>query len=202
MGRAISASPDVRLRQVAGTNIRAAADRIVATFQRARPADIANGARWYVDGEGFVDRQAALHDRSREHVAAVVAHLSPRTTWQRNLEGAVNLLSTGRAPGCLGTNISRASAALASDHPLGTLNGPKTQRFARNLLGDREAVTVDVWAARVALGPRADLELVLARKGVYGAVERAYRVAARRLGVDPVTVQATTWIVARNGRAV
>jgi hypothetical protein len=31
-------------------------------------------------------------------------------------------------------------------------------------------------------------------------VEHAYVLAGRRLGVDPVTVQATTWIVARNGR--
>jgi hypothetical protein len=62
-------------------------------------------------------------------------------------------------------------------------------------------VTVDVWAARVAFGPRDDAEQVLSRVGVYDAVERAYQIAAQRLGVDPVTVQATTWIVARGGRA-
>jgi hypothetical protein len=36
---------------------------------------------------------------------------------------------------------------------------------------------------------------------VYPAIEHAYRVAAERVGVDPTTMQATTWVVARNGRA-
>jgi hypothetical protein len=174
----------------------------VNTFRRATPADIAAGARWYADGEAFIERLAAQHGLTRETVGAVVSHLSPRTPWARNVEGAVNLLATGSAPGCMGENVKRARKALASDDPIGTLNGPKTRRFALNLLGDREAVTVDVWAARVALGDRADdYELILDRVGAYDAIEHAYRVAARRLGLDPVTVQATTWIVARNGRA-
>ena len=46
----------------------------------------------------------------------------------------------------------------------------------------------------------ADPEKALSRVGVYDAIEHSYRLAAARLGVDPVTVQATTWIVARNGR--
>ncbi|MEU4155713.1 hypothetical protein [Actinoplanes sp. NPDC026670] len=209
MGKRIASTPDARLREVCGTSTRATADRIVETFRRATPADIVAGAQWYGEGESFIDRQAALHDLDRETVAAVVAHLSPRTTWQRNLEGTVNLLAMGSAPGCIGDNVDRARHALAvsgqGGNPMGTLNGPKTRRFAANLLGDREAVTVDVWAARVAFGPKIgreyDVEKLLAREGVYDAVEHAYKVAAQRLGIDPVTVQATTWIVARNGRA-
>lgn len=201
MSRRVAAEPDARLREGAGTSLRAVVDRIGGSFRRARPADLEAGARWYSDGEAFVDRQAVLHGLSRETVAAVVSHLSPRTRWARTVEGTVSLVATGRAPGCLGANVDRARSALASRYPLGTLNGPKTRRFALNLLGDREAVTVDVWAMRVALGARDDLEQTLARVGVYDAVEHGYRVAARRIGVDPVTVQATTWIVARNGRA-
>jgi hypothetical protein len=62
-------------------------------------------------------------------------------------------------------------------------------------------VTVDVWAVRVALGTRPDAEQCLTRVGVYDALEHCYRLAAQRAGVDPTTMQATTWIVARNGRA-
>ncbi len=184
-----------------GESTRRVADRIVDTWMRATPANIEEGARWYAEGEALIDELAAEHDLTREAVAAVVAHLSPRTTWARNVEGARKLLATGEAPGCLGANIDRALSALDSDDPLATLNGPKTSRFALNLLGDREAVTVDVWAVRVALGDREDAEKVLARAGMYLALEHAYRVAAQRIGADPVTVQATTWIVARNGRA-
>jgi hypothetical protein len=184
-----------------GETTRGVSRRILATWQRASASDVESGARWYGDGERLIDELSAAHGVSRETVAAVVAHLSPRTTWQRNCEGARALLATGEAPGCLSANVERARRAIASADPLGTLNGPKTARFARNLLGDREAVTVDVWAVRVALGERDDAEQVLGRVGVYGAIEEAYRVAARNAGVDPTTIQATTWVVARNGRA-
>ena len=97
--------------------------------------------------------------------------------------------------------MRRARRALESDNPLETFGptAPKTARFARNLLGDRTVVTVDVWALRVALGRHAD-ENALKRAGVYAAIEHAYILAAARLGVDPVTVQATTWVAIR-GRA-
>lgn len=189
-----------RLRTI-GESTRSVSDRIYATWERATPSDIERGARWYGSGEALIDELAALHGLSREHVAAVVAHLSPRTTWLRNTTGARSLLATGEAPGCLGANVARAVTALESADPLATLNGPKTARFALNLLGDRTAVTVDVWAVRVALGGRDDAEQILSRVGMYGAIEYAYQLAARRAGVDPTTMQATTWIVARNGRA-
>jgi hypothetical protein len=184
-----------------GESTRSVADRIVTTWKRATSADLDNGAGWYAEGEKLVDELADEFELTRESVAAVIAHLSPRTTWSRNTQGARALLATGAAPGCLGANVDRARDALESADPLATLNGPKTSRFALNLLGDRDAVTVDVWAVRVALGDRDDLDQVLARVGMYAAIEHAYRTAARRMGVDPTTMQATTWVVARNGRA-
>lgn len=198
-----SLSPNQVLAKRAGTSTRACVDRIVATFKRATAADIEAGATWYGDGETFIRDLAAQTGRDVETVAAVVAHLSPRTTWQRNLYGATMLLTTGTAPTCIASNVDRARRALDSDTPRDTFGkgAPKTRRFMANLLGERDVVTVDVWAARVAFGPRDDAEQVLSRVGVYDAVERAYQIAAQRLGVDPVTVQATTWIVARGGRA-
>jgi hypothetical protein len=185
-----------------GESTRSVADRIVKVWQEATPADVEAGARWYPMASAFIDILAARTGLSREHVAAVVAHLSPRTSWKRNLEGATALLTTGEAPGCIGANIDRARNALASSAPLKTFNGPKTRAFVHNLLGDEECVTVDVWAVRIALGDRGDAEQLLARVGIYAALEYAYQLAARRVGVSPTTVQATTWVVARGGRAV
>jgi hypothetical protein len=175
--------------------------RILATWHRATPADVEAGATWYADAGHHVDTLASLGGISREHAASVISHLSPRTPWSRNVAGAYALVTTGDAPGCLRANVARARAALASDTPFETFGGPKTRRFARNVAGDRAAVTVDVWAVRVALGTRPDAEQCLSRVGVYDALEHAYRLAAQRVGVDPTTMQATTWIVARNGRA-
>lgn len=181
-----------------GETTRGVVDRIMATWGKATDSDKEAGATWYSEGEKIVDQLSAQTGRSRETVAAVIAHLSPRTTWSRNVSGATSFLLTGEAPFCMRANVDRAITAMGSKDPLGTINGPKTQRFARNLLGDSESVTVDVWAARVALGR--DNEHLLERKGIYGALEHCYRLAARRAGVHPTTMQATTWIVARNGR--
>jgi hypothetical protein len=190
-------SPDACLRRV-GTSTRRAVASILATFDRATPSDMEAGATWYADARELA---LALGERGGwgvEHAAAVISHLSPRTTWTRNVAGATALLLAGKqAPGTIGANYQRAMASLQSETPEDSFSGPKTLRFYRNITGDTEAVTVDVWAARVVgLG-----EAALQRQGVYDAVEHAYRLAARKRGVTPATMQATTWVVARNGRA-
>lgn len=194
-------SPTATLRRTSGTTVRACADRIVDTYRRATPEQRAAGARWYGQAGALVDDLASTHGITREHAAAVVAHLSPRTPWARNVSGARRLLADGTAPACLSANVDRARRALESPTPLETFGpgAPKTSRFARNILGETDPVTVDVWAARVALGDRAT-DATLKRVGVYDALEHAYRLAARRLDLAPSEVQATTWIVARNGR--
>lgn len=176
------------------------ARRILATFDRATASDIESGATWYDEAHALaVDLSRYLPGPLKgdvERSAAVIAALSPRTTWTRNVEGATLLLAKGEVlPGLIGRNV--VTACHAADDGFAALTGPKTSAFARNIAGDTEAVTVDVWAARVA---QVD-EKLLTRKGVYAAVAHAYRLAARRRGVAPTTMQATTWVVARNGRA-
>lgn len=174
--------------------------RILRHWHRATASDIESGARWYDEAGVLAASLSRYVDGDVRRAAAVISALSPRTTWARNVAGATALLQSGptaaRATGCMGPNVERAR--IARTHGIESLNGPKTRRFAENIAGDREAVTVDVWAARV-VGIDADRDL--SRVGVYDAVEHAYRLAARRVGVDPATMQATTWIVARNGRA-
>lgn len=195
-------SHDATARKVFGISLETIVRRILRTFDAATSSDLEAGARWY-DEAGDLATMLAPYAGSREHAAVVISHLSPRTSWSRNVAAATALLREGpdaaRQLGAIGDHIDRAMTALDYVRPLESF-GPaalKTRSFARNILGDREAVTVDVWACRVA-----DLdELKLSRKGAYDAVAHAYRLAARRRGVDPATMQATTWVVARNGRA-
>ena len=207
MATALSRKPDDVLRRIGAGGTRATVARILATWEQRDESAVAAGAAWYGDdAETLLSHLVTLGAPTREHAAAVVAHLSPRTSWGRNVSGAVAMVVGGelaaRREGCMGANIARAAAALRSTTPLDTLCGPKTNAFARNLLGDRTAVTVDVWAARIALGTVvSDPETTLSKVGVYAAVAHCFRLAARRAGVDPTTMQATTWIVARNGRA-
>lgn len=207
MGARLSRKPDDVLRRIGAGGTTATVNRILRTWHRQTSADFEAGVRWYgEDAEHFLATLVRLGAPTREHAAAVTSQHSPRTPWARNKDAAVAHIVGGalaaRELGAMGENTARAEIALRSDDPVATIRGPKTSAFARNLLGDREAVTVDVWAARVAFGETSeDPESDLGKVGVYDAVAHCYRLAARRIGVDPTTMQATTWIVARNGRA-
>lgn len=198
-------SHDESARKAFGVSLETIVRRIVRTFDRASASDVESGARWY-DEAGTLASSLADEDWTPAQVACLIAHLSPRTTWARNVATATVMVQDKRDGhnaalrlGAMGALVNRAAQIHDWEDPFDSF-GPaarKTRSFARNIHGDREAVTVDVWAMRVA-----DLdESALSRKGAYDAVAHAYRLAARRRGVDPATMQATTWIVARNGRA-
>lgn len=178
-------------------------NNILAAWHRASDTVREQGAQWYLEQQGEIRLIGARTDTAPETVAAVVAHTSPRMQWVRNLEVAESVIRTGTAVGVMSACRDRALAALNSDDPLSTINGLKTKNFALNLLGSPDAVTVDVWACRVAFGIARGTEVFekyLGRKGAYEAVADCYRIAAARVGVSPSTMQATTWIVLR-GRA-
>jgi hypothetical protein len=197
-------SHDTTARKLFGVTLETIVRRIVRTFDAATPSDLEAGARWY-DEAGELAHDLASDAGSVYHAAAVIAHLSPRTTWARNVSTATALIMHDRAEarrlGAMDALLDRAESVLTyrEGDPFDTFGptAPKTLNFARNISGDREAVTVDVWAMRVV-----DLdESLLGRKGAYDAMAHAYRLAARRRGVDPATMQATTWVVSRGGRA-
>lgn len=172
--------------------------RVLRWFDTASPSQIEEGARWYDEATDLAVSLAPHIDTDEASVAVaaqVIAALSPRTFWSRNVAGAYALIVHDEAlPGLIGRNIEMARRILDGEE--GVLKGPKTRAFAKNVAGDREAVTVDVHAAYAA-GVDEDL---LRRHGVYEAVAHAYRLAARRRGVDPATMQATVWVVARRQR--
>jgi hypothetical protein len=104
------------------------------------------------------------------------------------------------------TTANRATAwRIATGGEL-TLNGPKTSRFARNIMGDMDAATVDVWMMRAAYGerdvPRSSDGIPAAPTGRrYLMIERAIRAAARRCGTTAAQLQAVTWILVRGAAA-
>jgi hypothetical protein len=91
------------------------------------------------------------------------------------------------------THTQRRKAKLIAQchDPLDVLAGPKERAFYRCIMGYSDAVTVDVWAARVAEGHWKSPSITGRR---YERIAAAYRAAARRAGVRPSTIQAATWI--------
>jgi hypothetical protein len=193
---------DQILRKRAGATQATIVARILRSWDKANSSDIEAGARWYDEAGQLASDFATVSGHGRDVCAAVIAHLSPRQSWARNILAARALLVDGEVlPGVMSRETNRAWGAINDGYDdifdSFSPDAHKTRAFCANILGDREAVTVDVWACKVA----GITDLELGRVGVYDAVAHAYRLAARRRGVDPATMQATTWIVARNGRA-
>lgn len=196
---------DNTLRKHYGMTLETTVRRIVRVFDKATPADIEAGASWYPEAGRLAAEFAAQSGRSIECCAAVISHLSPRNQWVRNVLGAHMLLvdKETTAPG-LTTGTEKALDAINRDtlgEPVDeSAFGPKTLRFYWNIMGDHEAVTVDVWALRVAGVKGKDEEKGLDACGRYEAFEHAFRLAAGRRSVENSTMQATTWVVQKGGR--
>lgn len=188
---------DAVLRVKANITTRTVTERIMRVFARATEDDILAGKGWYSEAQGVARELAEEAGMSVTAAAAVIAHLSPRCPWERNITMARELVRTGDTKGLRG-NIGKARRAMVADDPWSTFgNGPKTKAFAANIIGDDHAVTVDVWAARIAGITEEQLGLV----GIYEAVSHAYRLAAKRVGITPAQMQAITWVVIRGSAA-
>lgn len=172
---------------------------ILATFSTATVSQIVDGKKWYPTAT------SALLEYSNvwplEVCAAVCAILSPRNSWKQNLEGVRRIardVSQGRswAPVVAGVRRNVAKAwETANDGDVFRVTGPKVSAFYQNLLGNLQRVTIDVWAARAAGVP--DAEMTHLDRTRYVTLERAYQNVARELGFLPAELQAICWIVQR-----
>jgi hypothetical protein len=183
--------------QKIGLNTAKVSNLIVKAFKQSSPDHVSAGKEWFTKGQNHCSIISDIAGISTEHSAAVISALSPRTTWKRNVMGAYHLVVTGEAPYCMSANVKRAKIALNSPDPISTLKGNKTNRFAKNLAGDYDWATIDVWMLR-ALGMN---DKMLDRAGVYEAIEYCFKLASKRLGVEPAIIQATIWCSIR-GKAV
>lgn len=174
--------------------------RIVRAFRAASAADLAAGLGWYATAWAVAQE---LDPRNPERAAGVIAALSPRCQWSTNIVWARAVLAAADAGApCpnVHTTAMRAQAyrIARGESALAVLNGPKVRAFYANIVGDVDAVTVDVWAVRVATGLTGkDAERMISTPSKYARVAQCYREAARILGVTARETQAATWTAAR-----
>jgi hypothetical protein len=169
--------------------------RLLAHWRRAPAPVKREGAEWYRRARVVAYYQAQRHSQSLATCAGVIAALSPRLSWTRNVRAADEVLAGSERPaGVFRASVRKALAILRGASPLAVLSGPKVRAFYRALMGDEGAAVVDVWVAR-ALGWTRELT-----EGAYRIVERALVLAAARARCSVATLQATVWIAVR-GRA-
>lgn len=171
--------------------------RVLRVYESA-PADLVEaGLAWYDNAHALA---VSLDWRNPRRAAGVLAALSPRTNWQRNVAMAALAYDRGYASGGLGRSCAAANAILAGADPLDVLSGPKVRAFFTLIdnPADPHAVCIDRHAIDVAVGRRlaeSDRSRWFpSRPRPYERIARCYRRAAEELGVPAAGVQAVTWL--------
>jgi len=176
------------------------AREIAARLDRATPAQYESALTWYADAREIAVTIADTLGVSVPAGAGILSALSPRCPWARNVALALDY-AHGREVRTLGDHVAKCDAIVALDRagsdPLAVFGdtSPKTGPFARNIAGDLDSVTVDIWALRAAgISDRAAPTTVQGRE-----IRAAYARVARDRGLSPAVGQALAWIVERGG---
>lgn len=159
------------------------------------------GLSWYSDALSMC---RTWRPRDTEYAVAVVATLSPRCPWPRNIELASRYLR-GLPIRVMGVTHKKLDRLRGERHPFPSLTGLKVRGFYGAILsgGQGEDVCVDRHAYSIYLGrTSSDKETnILQRPVEYDRVATAYREAARNFGVTPPQCQAITWVWWRDNKA-
>lgn len=170
-------------------------DRLLAIFATAGSDALEAGGLWYPTAEDVVRSLAHEHGVSTPRVAGIVAVLSPQQRWRYNIRSARAILQGEPwAVGGYHANRDKAQRLMDGEPVLDVVGGSKVTSFWANLYGSREAVTVDVWAQRAALGHNHPHQPKGAR---YRRLVKAYRAAAGMAGLPPREFQAIIWLATR-----
>jgi hypothetical protein len=197
------------------------ATQILKVFRQATIEERTNGRDWYGRArrlaEGLVARYGVQHrtdsadtyEDAVKRAAAVIAVLSPRLNWNKNVELAEQVYTdafmmrtiyaerpddyrgerqklTNTFPGLKGNGDKAYRILIDGEDPEDVVSGPKVTAFWRTIVdpSDPRAVVVDRHALDVAKGTVLDDRqrgIILGRKGAYEELSALYRRAAKQL---------------------
>lgn len=161
-----------------------------------------NGYHWYGNAHDIVNIISARSGLSIERVCAIVAVLSPRNKWSKNIADAIAVIFDDDDHGfsTYGRNVDKAYAILNGEPIVNHLKGQKVTRFYKLLLNpfDGHTVCIDTWSLMAALGfDVGDKRLNSFTPNNYALIATAYRNVAKRHKLLPCQAQAIIWVVIR-----
>jgi hypothetical protein len=159
------------------------------SFQRyyldAAPITRIEGTNWYPAALRICKAYARKYKRPLKQVVALLAVLSQRQTWQRNIELLENTLES-KHPNTLLSVAEKCYKLLAGQAPETVIKGPKITAFYHAIRGNEESVVIDSWMLKA-----------IGRKSVtqkqYNQVAQILRQEAESVGVPATTYQAIVW---------
>lgn len=181
-------------------------DNISAILDRATDKEWSAGLYWYHEANAL---SWELDHIRNERAAGVIAALSPRLRWDKNVDYARRAYSlkgyditpeTLSYIPTLNNSRTKALAMVNGALPRDVLGkGLKTNAFFDNIFRpwDSKRVTVDKHAFDIANGKRTGYATVITDKA-YRIVENAYVETAYAYSIAPLQAQAIAWVVWRN----
>lgn len=182
---------------------------VLAVYTLANAADRAEGMGWYERAKDLAVAICRQYPVSMYQAVGVIAALSPRNKWERNVADAENLIrvfcidpeSVDSVKVCtFGRNKAKAIAILNlaafpdGDDVRAILSGPKLIEFFNCIINEKDDVCIDghaysVWAGdRITLANVPSIGIKLRRE-----IKAAYREASYEYGITPAQMQAVTW---------
>lgn len=168
---------------------------ILRTYARATDADIANGVSWYPLA---FELASDMSPSNPLQAAGVIAILSARTPWVRNVYLASSLFANGVLPS--GHPFADHATRMHAGEPaLSVLKGQKTRAFAQTIAGAgvHDVTTIDAHAFDIADGKVWGKARPNIGKGVYRDMDEAYHIAADITLWSNTELQAITWVTHR-----
>ena len=188
-------------------------DNIRAIYQLATGTEKVNGSSWYSIAHCVALDLADRYEVTECQAIGVIAALSPRNKWERNVQDAEALIaafvSAGPSQAILTkvctftTNKAKAIRILQTVDPTADevrdlLSGPKLKEFFSCILGHRDEVCIDGHAYCIWAGQRTGLKDVPAiGVKLRRQIKADYVAAAKDLNIPPATLQAVTWVTWR-----
>ena len=187
-------------------------DNIKAIDQLATLTEQQDGVTWYPRARAIAKGLADRYGIHPAEAAGVIAALSPRNKWERNVQDAEALIAAyvagGEAQAMLtkvctfGANKAKAvriltAGVLTDADVLNILSGPKLREFYSCIQGIAD-VCIDghafcIWAGdRMTLADVPAIGVKLRRE-----IKADYTRAADELGMTPAALQAVTWVTWR-----
>lgn len=189
---------------------------IQAVLDLATTQDWVEGKAWYATAHEAAQHLSDLYGVTTATAAGVIAALSPRNKWDRNLIDAEQLISTFVAAGAeaaeavkvctFSSNKRKALAILEwnsnADVAREILSGPKLTEFFNCIIGEAD-VCIDGHAYAIWFGQRVTLANVPSiGVKLRRAIKADYVAVAEANGLKPYEVQAITWTAWRRMHGV
>lgn len=167
-------------------------DNILSVLSLASPEIVQEGIEWYLNANRF----ALSLDSDIARSAAIIAVLSPNTSWNANKTLALKAYANGNG---IGTGwpdkVNKVDRLFAGENPFTVVGGPKVTAFFNRILNPEcptTAPVIDRHAQDIADGIKPTKRN--APKGKrYNEYADAYLMAARLSGYTSHGLQAITW---------